>query len=106
MPQVGEGVAGPDPPSTDPEKQYHIAIMLVPLPTASVHSDTPWWPPGKRSYTDLPFSADITDGHHDGTLDGAGVVAFDGIPEGTCSISFPQFYDDIETALKSLTVEP
>jgi hypothetical protein len=106
MTQVGEGVAVPVPPPADPQDQHRIAIMLVPLPTTSIHWDTPWWPPGKRRYAHLFFSADTTDGHHEGALDGSGVVRFDRIPEGTCSISFPQFYDDIELTLKNLTVNP
>jgi hypothetical protein len=104
--QVGEGVAVPVPPPVQPEKQHQIAVRLVPLPVEKAPSAYPWWPPRVRSYGGTAFSADVTDGHHDGKLNGYGVARFDNIPAGTCSLSFPKFYDDIEAALKSLTCTP
>ena len=105
MTQIGEAVAVALPPPADPEK-HRVALRLVPLPVAKAPSAYPWWPARARSYGDAAFSAEITDGHHDGTLDGRGCVSFEDIPAGTCSFSFPEFYDDIEVALKNLTCTP
>ena len=44
-------------------------------------------------------SAEITNGHHEGSLDAQGVAQFGGIPCGNCSFTFVTFYDDVRKAL-------
>jgi len=56
-----------------------------------------WWPSRRgEAYGSEPFSAVLTDGHRDGSLDAAGMVRFDDIPAGSCEFLFNKFYDEID----------
>lgn len=61
----------------------------------------PWWPARKvEAYSSEPFYAWLTDGEKTGSLNGAGMVRFDGIPAGTCGFRFHKFYDEIDQFFK------
>jgi hypothetical protein len=75
--------------------KYGIRIQLIRLP--DVGERPTYWPTTTTGpYASERYSAEITDGHHDGSLDGQGSVRFDNIPSGSCSIRFPDFYVEIE----------
>jgi len=75
-------------------KTHKIKIILVKLPDLKARPD--WWMKEKKwPYPYEPFSAVITDGPKKGALDGSGDVGYSGIPGGSCSIKFTQFYDAI-----------
>jgi len=80
-------------------KNHRFALKLMPLPDLKPRSAYSWWPPRPPDYANIPYSADITDGHHDGSLDGDGRMKFEGIPGGSCGVSFATFYDDVKAAL-------
>lgn len=95
-----------DPPERDvghPEqgcpKKHRFTLKLAPLPDGKDRSAYSWWPARPPGYASAKYSAEITDGHHSGSLDGDGAVKFEGIPAGSCRIEFAAFYDDVKTAL-------
>jgi hypothetical protein len=76
-------------------KTHWIQVELL---RNSVGGQRPsWWPPKQQPpYAKEPFSAEITDGHKEGALNGQGSVRYDGIPCGTCTFKFKVFYKEIE----------
>jgi hypothetical protein len=77
-------------------------VKLIRLPDKKPRNEltvknVPWWPARSvEAYSSESFSAEITDGHKDGSLNGAGMVRFDGIPAGSCRFLFTKFYDEID----------
>jgi hypothetical protein len=77
-------------------KPHWIKVRLVPEPDLSARPD--YWraKPVGESYPREEFSAKITDGPKEESLDGDGRIEYQGIPAGTCSFRFDEFFDAIE----------
>lgn len=60
-----------------------------------------WWPARRtEAYSSESFSAEITDGHKDGSLNSTGMVRFDNIPAGSCQFLFNKFFEEIDQFFK------
>lgn len=81
---------------------YKITIALRPKPYIEDAPEEWLAPPDDTLYAYMHFKAEITDGPKDDYLDGSGFVAYDEIPQGPCSIRFPEFYDEARVAIKAL----
>ena len=78
---------------------HWIVVRLIRLPDKKQRDS--WWPIRRHeAYASESFSAEITDGHKDGKLDGNGSVSYDNIPAGSCQFLFNQFYDEIDQFFK------
>jgi hypothetical protein len=57
-----------------------------------------WWPAAQSGpYTSEQYSASLTDGPREGSLDGDGAVDAQNIPAGSCEFQATKdFYDEIE----------
>lgn len=101
----------PDPPVKDrpvgdivekcPLQDHSIRVDLVEL-TDLQPRPVWWWPkdPGGFPYPYEPYSAEITDGHKDSSLDVGGSTRYDCIPAGSCSIQFKQFLQTVQQTLQ------
>lgn len=70
-------------------------MKLIRLPDKKKRES--WWPVRLvEAYSSESFSAEITNGHKDGSLNAAGMVRFDNIPAGGCQFLFNKFYDEID----------
>ena len=75
--------------------RHWIVVKLVRMPDIKDRHD--WWPARRTEpYGSESFSAEITDGHKDGSLNSGGTVRFDNIPAGTCAFLFNKFYKEID----------
>ena len=79
MTQIGESVDVAIMSTVDDEDTDWIAFRLI-------RADN------KRGVTYEPFVATLTNSSQDGRLGGNGSVNFYGLPSGTCSIKFNEFY--------------
>jgi hypothetical protein len=79
--------------------KHWISLKLEPAADGAPRASYSWWPATAPGYTDVPYTAEITDGFREGKLGAEGTVRFDGIPCGTCQFVFDEFYEDVVNAL-------
>jgi hypothetical protein len=84
-------------------KTHWIKIDLL----RDVKDRPKWWvKDSKTKYPYEPYSAKITSGPKVGALDSAALAEYDGIPAGSCSIKFTQFYKGIVAQLETGSFVP
>jgi hypothetical protein len=84
-------------PKPGEKKETHwIEVKLTAQPDLSPRPD--YWPAkeGGSCYAAERFTATITHGPDDGSLDGQGTVRYDDIPAGSCQIRFHKFHEEIQ----------
>ncbi len=75
--------------------KHWIRIQVVPRPDLK-QRPAYWAPVGSNPYVTEAFTAQITDGHHDGELDGGASVRFDRIPAGSCQVTLQEFFKPVK----------
>lgn len=96
-------------PASDPDRQVDSAVqpckschaISIALRTVPQAAPPAWWRRGIAPLDNEKFAASGACGNSSGTLSG-GSVDFYLIPAGSCAVSFPTFYEDIESDLRSI----